>query len=206
MATGKSFWASGGKKTSTAFFGNGWLPVGGVPTSMMCNCIKWKRYALVRKGHRNIFSWITPTALKPISFLFSHQSPFLQPGLWQQSRTELIPLCFPPSWTGQSWRHGLRWAEKPFCQQSTAAWLPPLDFAEKRQKIIHLSIYGTDLCFRLKLLFMNGYYANMWLMLQLYTTELSTLVLTQENMSRYLPGLRYRWAGAISAWRQCGSW
>lgn len=38
MATGKSFWASGGKNTSTAFFGNGWLPVGGVPTSMMCNC------------------------------------------------------------------------------------------------------------------------------------------------------------------------
>lgn len=35
MATGKSFWASGGKKTSTAFFGNGWFPVGGVPTSMM---------------------------------------------------------------------------------------------------------------------------------------------------------------------------
>lgn len=38
MATGKSFWASGGKKTSTAFFGNGWFPVGGVPTSMICSC------------------------------------------------------------------------------------------------------------------------------------------------------------------------
>lgn len=37
MATGKSFCASGGKKTSTAFFGNGWFPVGGVPTSMMCS-------------------------------------------------------------------------------------------------------------------------------------------------------------------------
>lgn len=42
MATGKSFWASGGKKTSTAFLGNGWFPVGGVPTSMMCNCMKVK--------------------------------------------------------------------------------------------------------------------------------------------------------------------
>lgn len=37
MATGKSFCASGGKKTSTAFLGNGWFPVGGVPTSMMCS-------------------------------------------------------------------------------------------------------------------------------------------------------------------------
>lgn len=35
MATGKSFCASGGKNTSTAFFGNGWLPVGGVPTSII---------------------------------------------------------------------------------------------------------------------------------------------------------------------------
>lgn len=43
MATGKSFWASGGKNTSTAFFGNGWLPVGGVPTSMICNCVKGKK-------------------------------------------------------------------------------------------------------------------------------------------------------------------
>jgi len=37
MATGKSFMASGGKKTSTAFFGKGLLPVGGVPTSIMCS-------------------------------------------------------------------------------------------------------------------------------------------------------------------------
>lgn len=44
MATGKSFCASGGKNTSTAFFGNGWLPVGGVPTSMMCSCAKEKKY------------------------------------------------------------------------------------------------------------------------------------------------------------------
>lgn len=39
IATGKSFWASGGKKTSTAFLGNGWFPVGGVPTSMICSCM-----------------------------------------------------------------------------------------------------------------------------------------------------------------------
>ena len=32
IATGKSLWASGGKKTSTAFFWNGEFPVGGVPT------------------------------------------------------------------------------------------------------------------------------------------------------------------------------
>lgn len=38
IATGKSFCASGGKKTSTAFLGKGWFPVGGVPTSMICNC------------------------------------------------------------------------------------------------------------------------------------------------------------------------
>ncbi len=37
MATGKSFWASGGKKTSTAFFWNGVFPEGGLPTSIMCN-------------------------------------------------------------------------------------------------------------------------------------------------------------------------
>ncbi len=37
MATGKSFCASGGKKTSTAFFWYGWFPCGAVPTSMMCN-------------------------------------------------------------------------------------------------------------------------------------------------------------------------
>jgi len=35
MATGKSFDASGGKKTSTAFLGKGWFPAGGDPTSMM---------------------------------------------------------------------------------------------------------------------------------------------------------------------------
>merc|ERR1719447_2007075 len=35
IATGKSLWASGGKKTSTAFFWNGEFPVGGVPTSIM---------------------------------------------------------------------------------------------------------------------------------------------------------------------------
>ena len=29
IATGKSVWASGGKKTSTAFLANGWLPVAG---------------------------------------------------------------------------------------------------------------------------------------------------------------------------------
>lgn len=34
IATGKSFWASGGKKTSVAFFGNGWLPCAGCPTSI----------------------------------------------------------------------------------------------------------------------------------------------------------------------------
>lgn len=38
MATGKSFWASGGNSTSTAFLVNGWFPAGGVPTSMTCNC------------------------------------------------------------------------------------------------------------------------------------------------------------------------
>lgn len=53
MATGKSFWASGGKKTSTAFFGNGWLPVAGVPTSMMCNCVKERK--LMRNSHIVVF-------------------------------------------------------------------------------------------------------------------------------------------------------
>jgi hypothetical protein len=38
MATGKSFWASGGKNTSTAFLVNGWLPAVGWPTSITCNC------------------------------------------------------------------------------------------------------------------------------------------------------------------------
>ena len=33
IATGKSFWASAGKNTSTAFLGNGWLPAGVWPTS-----------------------------------------------------------------------------------------------------------------------------------------------------------------------------
>ena len=37
IATGKSFCASGGKNTSTAFFWNAWFPEGGVPTSIMCN-------------------------------------------------------------------------------------------------------------------------------------------------------------------------
>ena len=37
IATGKSFCASGGKKTSTAFFWNGEFPEGGVPTSIMCS-------------------------------------------------------------------------------------------------------------------------------------------------------------------------
>ena len=36
MATGKSFCASGGKKMSTAFLVKGWLPAGGVPTSITC--------------------------------------------------------------------------------------------------------------------------------------------------------------------------
>lgn len=34
MATGKSFCASAGKKTSTAFLGKGWLPAGVWPTSV----------------------------------------------------------------------------------------------------------------------------------------------------------------------------
>ena len=38
MATGKSFWASGGNSTSTAFLVNGWFPAGGVPTSITCSC------------------------------------------------------------------------------------------------------------------------------------------------------------------------
>lgn len=37
IATGKSFCASTGKNTSTAFFWNGWFPAGGWPTSIMCN-------------------------------------------------------------------------------------------------------------------------------------------------------------------------
>ena len=37
IATGKSFCASGGKNTSTAFFWNAWFPDGGLPTSIMCN-------------------------------------------------------------------------------------------------------------------------------------------------------------------------
>ena len=37
MATGKSFCASGGKKTSTAFLEKAVLPDGGVPTSMTCS-------------------------------------------------------------------------------------------------------------------------------------------------------------------------
>lgn len=55
MATGKSFWASGGKKTSTAFLGNGWLPVGGVPTSMMCNYDEDKTF-VTKPYERNPFS------------------------------------------------------------------------------------------------------------------------------------------------------
>lgn len=35
IATGKSFCASGGKNTSTAFLVNGWFPWGGWPTSIM---------------------------------------------------------------------------------------------------------------------------------------------------------------------------
>ena len=35
IATGKSLEASGGKNTSTAFFGKGWFPAAGVPTSII---------------------------------------------------------------------------------------------------------------------------------------------------------------------------
>ena len=57
IATGKSFCASGGKKTSTAFFWKGEFPVGGVPTSMMWSfppaaplTAKQKRVDLERVG------------------------------------------------------------------------------------------------------------------------------------------------------------
>lgn len=51
IATGKSVWASGGKNTSTAFFANGWFPVAGWPTSMMCN---WKKRTRYRNDHSGI--------------------------------------------------------------------------------------------------------------------------------------------------------
>lgn len=73
IATGKSFWASGGKNTSTAFFGKGWFPVGGVPTSMMCNC----RGGGKQRNKR----WDT------------HKQRMLNPNdYWCQ------PVTFPPAW------------------------------------------------------------------------------------------------------------
>jgi hypothetical protein len=44
MATGKSFWASGGKNTSTAFLVNGWLP-----------CVGWPTSTCVRSGFLPVF-------------------------------------------------------------------------------------------------------------------------------------------------------
>lgn len=51
IATGKSFCASGGKNTSTAFLEKGWLPVGGLPASMM-----WSYKRKIRKECQKI--WI----------------------------------------------------------------------------------------------------------------------------------------------------
>lgn len=69
MATGKSFWASGGKKTSTAFFGNGWFPVGGVPTSMICSYKQTNRHS--DKSRQDLF---LNTFLCFIDFHFSNES------------------------------------------------------------------------------------------------------------------------------------
>lgn len=71
--------------------------------------------------------------------IVASQSPSLQPGLWQQSRKGSTLLCCHQSWTGQSLLHGLQWAEKPSCRQSTVAWLPPPGFAEKGNKMVKKS-------------------------------------------------------------------
>lgn len=171
MATGKSFWASGGKNTSTAFFGKGWLPVGGVPTSMMCNCgggTKKNKKTVEIHTNKECFLQLTTDV---------SQSPSLQPGLWQRSRTGSTPLCCRRSWTGQSWLHGLQWAGKPSCRQSTAAWLPPPGFAEKGNKTYNATHeecrYKIALC---------------------------------RNADITSPGRRCQLAGATSAWHQCDSW